>query len=408
MLPETKTILRGSISYLASGILSGITPFIVSLLVSRALGKEGLGFLSVVFTLVLMGVLLSELGLNPVILRDFADPKRVRALPLRAILTFRFAAALFVAALVAALMMLAGVPSLLIPGTSALIIMRSTAGVLENYLKARLLHRIYLGVTFLRAVLQIAVVYVLLHNGSGLGTVLLGLAIVDLLTTLVFGAFSVHELRSAAANLFSHQTDLRSLFAQSLPFMLIGLLTFINERADILLLAAMRGAEEVGLYSAADRFLIVVNLIDSALLATTLPTLTTLLRTKRYGSVMKQLFVIVGGISLVGTAVLFFAAPVLIGVTFRFTESVRLLQVLALAIPAILANRLLRSVLYSLKRERAISVLLALTSVGGVVMNILFIPLYGAMAAALVTVGGEYLLAGLYYRLYVAETHRAP
>lgn len=407
MLAETKKILRGSTSYLASGIVNTAAPFFVSILVSHTLGKEGLGLLSVVLTVALMGIVLSELGFNHIILRDFADAHSVPALPLRTILTTRVLASVAIAAVLSLLQALVGIPSQLFMGTAALIIIRSGAGVLENYLKAQLLHRIYLGLTVLRALAQVTVVFVLLQRGFGLREVLLSLAAVELLTAIAFGAFAARELRRRPSPLLPEKAIVRSLLPQALPFMLIGILMLINERADILLLSVLRGAEEVGIYAAADRFLTAANLIDAALLSTTLPTLTTLIRTERYGNVTKQLFIVVCLLSLVGTVVLFFAAPTLIGITFRFTESVRLLQVLALAIPAILANRLLRTVLYSLKRERAISVLLALTSVGCLVMNVLFIPLYGAMAAALVTVGGEYLLAGLYYRLYVSETRRA-
>ncbi|MEO8168700.1 MAG: oligosaccharide flippase family protein, partial [bacterium] len=128
MYEKTNQIFKGAASYLTSGIVTSVGTFLVSILVSRYLGKEGLGIFSISLSVVLMGVISSEFGLNPLIMREFAaGGKPVRSL--RSIFFIRFAASGVIAALVfvaGSLLHLANTTELILSGTALLIVSRST------------------------------------------------------------------------------------------------------------------------------------------------------------------------------------------------------------------------------------------------------------------------------------------
>lgn len=405
MYEKTKQILKGASSYLTSGIVTSAGTFVISIFVSRYLGKEGLGVLSVSLSVVLMGVVLSELGLNPLIMREFAIG-RTPVRTLRSILLLRFAVSGVIAVLVfvaATVFHLTNGSYLILWGTALLIITRSVGSGLENYLKAKLQHKAYLFLTFLTAAVQLVLIYLLLDVGFGIGETLLALAATDIvkLGVLIFLARS--ELLVGTPVAGGTSLRLRPLLAQGSPFMLIGLLIFVGERADIFLLATFRNAAEAGLYTAADRFLIMGSLIDSSLFASTLPVLSSLSTVSDQRHVTRQILLVAVLISTVAGGLLFFGAPLLIKATFRFSDSVIILQVLSVALPAMIGNRVLRTALYSLHKERQVASGLAIASLASLALNALFIPRYGSMAAAIVTVVFEYALALLYGALYLKK-----
>ncbi len=411
MHEKTTQIFKGATTYLASGIVSSAATFLLSLIVSRYLGKEGLGVFSVCFTVILVGVVLSELGLNPFIMREFAPTGTVPLLSFRSIIILRFAASATVAGCFVAVALLFASTSYSLPiflGTSLLIVSRSVGSGLENLIKAKLRHMAYLFLTLASTIAQVLLVYVVLSFGFGIGEALLALAATDILKLLILMVLTNDELQKPASLEQLRPSRLKPLLAQCAPFMLVGLLTFLSERVDIFLLATFRSAAEAGLYSAADRFLVIGNLIDSSIFASTLPILSSMNNQQNHRYVTRQLLFAMMSVSIVVTIALFFAAPLLIKATFRFPESILLLQMLAISFPAMMINRVVRTALYSIHEERAVATVLAITCIGSIVLNVLFIPRYGAVAAAAVTIFAEYSALSMYGVLYLRTDGRNP
>ncbi len=407
MHDKTTQILKGSSFYLTSSVITSVATFVISIFISRYLGKEGLGVFAVSLSVVLIGVVLSELGFNPLIMREFAPGRPVPDIRLRSIVLLRSGAsfAIAVCLMVFAFFLPSTIGSLSgACGTAVLIVTRSIGSGLENVLKARLQHTVYLVLNLATSATQLIVVYAGLQIGFGIGETILTLAATDTVKLAVLMFLTRRELRGMEPHDTPSTRTLKLILGRGMPFMVIGVLTVLGERSDILLLATLRNAAEAGVYSAADRFLVMGNLIDSALFASALPILSSLTGEFDHRRVTRQVIVAILLLSVVGALILFFAAPLLMNATFRFSESVLLLQVLSISFPAMLANRVLRTALYSLKKERLAAIVLLLVSLVSLGLNVVFIPRFGAIAAAGVTVIGEFVLVFLYGIFYLNES----
>jgi O-antigen/teichoic acid export membrane protein len=393
---KTIVIVRGAGVYFVSTVISSIGTFLVSLIIALHFGKEGLGILSVVLTVVLIGVVVSELGLNPYIIRMFSPGERAADLPFAAIIILRGAAALVAAVFLSAGAMLIA-PQVasagLVAGTAILIVSRSLGSGFENLIKARRRHLTVFAVTLSFTVLQISIAYAGSVVDSVLGDLILLLALADVLKSGVLAFMCRAEIAGSQAGHRFSRDRMRSLMVECIPFMAIGILSLLTERADVLLLAHLRDAATAGVFSAADRFLVLVSFIDASVLASTLPVLRSATSGSERRTITGQLLLTGIIVSVVISAGLCWGAPLAIRSTFRFHESVSLLRLLAIAIPPMVVSRTLRTVLYAAHWERMVAWILGGSCCLSIALNVMFIPTFGAVAAALITVGLEYGVA---------------
>lgn len=400
-------IIKGSAAYLLSGIVSSAAPFIVSLLISRYLGKDALGLFSVCFAIVLAGVLVSDLGLNSFIIREFAGKGNPSTADLRTLIGVRLAASA-VAGIILVGITFVFIPSadpfLLSAAAFALIILRSGAGALENVVKARMYRTTYTLLTIGSSMAHVVLVYAVLDAGSGMDRVFLMMSVVEMIKALLLLWILRRDLMPTHHKLQLTLQRLGGVLTQGLPFAFIGLFTFVMEKAALFLLAAIQGNAAAGVYSAADRFLIIGVLLDSSLFASALPVFSLLSDRIHLDHITKQTLAIVLASAILGTVVLFAGAPVLIGLTFRFPDSIHLLQILSLSLPALLLNSILRIRLFSVHRERDVAIAFGVSCLVNIVLNVAFIPYYGATGAAVVTVVTEYGTSILYGLVYLRGT----
>ncbi|MBM2841636.1 MAG: polysaccharide biosynthesis protein [Bacteroidetes bacterium] len=396
-------ILKGSSTYLASAIISSVAPFLISLLVSRYLGKEALGIFSVCFALILAGVLVSDLGLNSFIVREFAGQQKPLNVNLQTLLIVRMGASLVTAlAIIAVTLFFISSPDSQLLSTAAfgLIVLRSVAGALENVLKARLYRATYAAVTIGSSIVHVALVYSVLNAGHGIERVFLMMTGVEILKTVILMWILRNELTTPGKETLPTVKRLGALLQQGLPFALIGVFTFVNDKAALFLLAAICGNAEAGIFSAADRFLIVGVLLDSSLFASALPVLSLFRERSHVDRVTKQTMVVVSIAAIVGTMVLFVGAPWLINLTFRYAESIGLLRILSLSLPALLLGSVVRIALFSMHEERRVAIAFGITSLISILLNAMFIPFFRSAGAAAITVIMEYGLAFAYGVFY--------
>jgi O-antigen/teichoic acid export membrane protein len=176
----------------------------------------------------------------------------------------------------------------------------------------------------------------------------------------------------------------------------------------VVLLGALRGSQEAGVYAAADRFLISGNLLAFALYGAAFPAFSAMTDLVHRHRVVIQTIRTGILLSAGGAAVLFIFAPELISLTYRFTESVALLRILSLSVPGVIVNSILGSALFALHRERLIATVLGVTCAANIVLNCVSIPLFGATGSAVISVLTEYGFMGVYGVVFVQEARRMP
>jgi O-antigen/teichoic acid export membrane protein len=164
-------------------------------------------------------------------------------------------------------------------------------------------------------------------------------------------------------------------------------------RVDTVLIALLRPASEVGLYGAAYKFIELTQGLVFTVFISLFPTLTSFAarRDARFSSLAQKGFDVVVAAALPLTLAMAFAARPLLEATAgnRYGAAASALQILALYPLVAFANGLLWRILIATHKER-ILLAVALTILAlNVVLNLVFIPLYGYKAAAVTSIASE-------------------
>ena len=362
---------------------------------ARALGVAGYGLYAWVVTTVMVFTLLVEAGMNRLLIRDVArQPERGPGL-MGAVARVRlvFAAVAFVAMLGVFLVVptqdgqllgLAIVGITLFIGAGSLTFDAGFYAAEE----ARFSGVAQVIVTVTAALLGVAAV--LLH--LGLPGLFAGVVASQLLQAayLYFRLQDVHLRPDWDAIL-----PWRPLLRDALPYALLGALNVLYFRIDTVMLQPLRGSEETGIYTAAFKLLEVMLFVPGTLAAVILPRMARYHQedTDRLRASHLRLTRLLFGVGLPVSAALWLFSPWIIATLYgpEYAAATPVLRVLAGAF-----------LFYCLQTPNATLVLsgsvlapVVWLSVGttlfNVVLNVVFIPAYGARAAAATTVASDAL-----------------
>jgi|Napbiome12C3dose_1001474.scaffolds.fasta_scaffold00006_77 O-antigen/teichoic acid export membrane protein len=196
---------------------------------------------------------------------------------------------------------------------------------------------------------------------------------------------------------------MKQVLAGSLPYGLLAVLGLLYFRIDALLLSYIKGSYETGIYGAAYRFLEAVIFIPSAFSMALFPVLSRVHESSAEGirKLYFKSFKIMLGLGLVVLAGYFFILPPVIKFLLpNYLPSIQAIKILSLSIPFMFIHVPAVTVLLStdkyLKQVLSLSVL-ALSF--NILANLIFIPKFGFLAAAWVTVGSEVLSFIIFFLL---------
>lgn len=187
-----------------------------------------------------------------------------------------------------------------------------------------------------------------------------------------------------------------------------NLLNLVFTNSDLLLLAAMTNADEVGRYGSATRLLFVIFSTYYLLLNSLYPAIARV----RNVRLLKNYLLIVVGLLFIGGA---FSSALLAHFSHNILEllygpsihSAYLFRVLIMALPLELGTSLMGTVLSSQGREPILLRCLLAASAFNVTLNLIFIPRYHAIAAAWSTVA-SYVVLWLFCLGFVAMLRIEP
>ncbi len=191
----------------------------------------------------------------------------------------------------------------------------------------------------------------------------------------------------------------RQLLRQAYPLLLNGLTIALLFKSDGLLLGALRGNSELGLYNSAYKFIDALLIIPSTLTMALFPLFsaygaeakTNLLRAYREG--LRLLLVIALPIS-VGT---FFVAPDLIGFiggAEYLPGGAIALQILIFFLPFSYINGVTQYVLIAIDKQKSITPAVVGAAAVNIGLNLLLIPFFGYVASAALTIVTELVMLG--------------
>jgi O-antigen/teichoic acid export membrane protein len=402
-------VFRNSAVLLGGQTVERILKLVLMAVLARYLGKSSFGLYVFVLTYVEFFHLLTDLGLQIILVREMArGPEQADEL-LGSALILKLIFAIVSTLLALFVIQWAGYPAstAVLVGWAALGLflsfrLGSVRQVFDSVFQVRLEMRtpVALGVAseFLSAIGLLAAVWWELD-----------LAVMLAIQNLAYlpGAIVLLWLTKRRISLkpkWSGRT-LLALLRESYPLGLSGLFTLAYVKLDILMLSAMVGDESVGVYAAAYKLTGSLNILPAALLGSLFPLMAQYARTAP--DVLPRLF----QRSL--NAILMISIPLAIGGTIlareiiqlvygeRFADASLVFGVLIWAVAFSFVSYLLTAALSAVDRQRLYLGLTALMTVLNVVLNLFWIPRYGFIGAAAATLITEATLMILCLRLFV-------
>lgn len=390
---EGKTIIKNTVFQSASRfITSGIT-FIITIIIASYLGVSLYGDYTTIVSFVGLFYLVADFGLNAVFIRDQK---------------MSFAGLLY-------LRILISLSLIIIANLIAFALPISQTGFSET---------IKIGISiFSLTILSQAIVFsssaifqkkleyqhLMIANIIGslvtffsVGIVILfNLSFIYIILSFVIGAFFAASLTIKLTNEkvmpFSLPREkAKELIVQSAPLGIMLIANLIYFRIDILLLNSLTSSQDVGIYGFAYRFfdfLIALPLFLSNALYPYMIKDTSNTKTKKF-----LIYAILT--SIIVTIICLIIAPIIGIISHSFSDSQVPLRILVLSLPIFTATSILQWKLIANKKQIYLMWLYMLGAVINVLLNIIFIPSFGYIASAVITIVTEsIILIGLIYKL---------
>lgn len=190
-------------------------------------------------------------------------------------------------------------------------------------------------------------------------------------------------------------TTLKEITFGSLPYGLLGVLGLLYFRIDTLLLVYLRGNFDAGIYTAAYKFLEALIVIPTALSAAIFPVMAKLHQEDL--SKMREVYFksvkLMGGVGILILLCYLVILPEVINKLLPgYKASIEVIKILGLAVPFMFIHAPGVQVLLSTDKYLKQIILLSFFTLGfNVLMNLVFIPEFGYLGAAWVTVASEVL-----------------
>ncbi|MDQ3980412.1 MAG: oligosaccharide flippase family protein [Actinomycetota bacterium] len=394
LLPARRAT-RAVLLVLGLRLVGALTGVVVAGLLSRQLGPAGFGELSVIFTVAILASTVAEFGTNYVVVAEMAaHPWRRRELAAGLALVRGVAGALLATTGSVVLVGVFDRPDAAWAGGAVLATLPLAALTGLTVLhQARLRPEIGAALSLGQSVLWLVAVVV----AGTLGASLAFYGLAYLLVGLVQAAAAWATVGREHPAWSCWRPAAGWIVRRSWPLGIATVLGAVYYRLDAVLVFELSGADAAGFYSAAYRFLDVLQLVPAALAGVLVPLFASACaRGDREGSerVLRLAVTVAAAVALPVAAGAFVAADRIAVAVFgpAFTPTGDVLAVLPLAFFSITTGYMYAAMLVALGQVRVLAVVAALAAVLSVTADLIVIPTWGAVGAAWITVCVEYLV----------------
>ncbi|RRR71295.1 MAG: flippase [Candidatus Viridilinea halotolerans] len=402
----SRTILRNSLFGFAAQIAIKILSFAFTVLIIRNLGANDFGQYAAVIGFGTVFLFIADLGLAPYTVREVArlrdrpeGPAQIQAL-FADLLALRLILGLISGIMVISAAVLTGRPSLMIGAialNSLTVLIYAVHGSSEALLSGYERLDLTSGMRVVNQLVFVLLGALALWLGFGYyGLIIATMIGVAVMTLLVVRAVLALGVRP------SHITPSRwlPLLRAAFPFGVIGLTLGLSYRFDTVLLNIYSGDVPTGHYNAAYNLIFALVTLSNVLNTALYPSLTRQAARdpaslpRVYERLLRYLLMVALPLAVGG----FLLATPLVALLFgaEYGPTAPLLAILIWVIPLMFLTEFLGYVVVIAGRETRVARAVIMSSSVNIVANLLFIPIYGVWAAAIITVVTELVLLGQY------------
>lgn len=238
----------------------------------------------------------------------------------------------------------------------------------------------------------------------GLNFAVLGAILAFLLSYTLYFLITYYLSGGIKFKFYRTIRDYKKLLIGVLPYGILGILSILYFRIDILLLSHFRGVEEISLYGLSFRFLEAISFFPVAISSVLFPSFASL-HIKGSIDVIKLYwasFKILGFISIFIFLGYLLLTPIFVRSFLpEYIGAITSIIILSFSIPFMFLHLPATNLLLSSEKFlKPVIHLSLLTALFNIVLNIIFIPKYGFIASAWITVGSE-ILSFLLFFIYL-------
>jgi O-antigen/teichoic acid export membrane protein len=371
---------------------------VVTLTLVRSLGDAGFGQWATVFAVTEVVGYLSDFGLEQLAVRRAAADPRREADWVGALISLRFALGVpLVVASLAILLPISVSPEM--RATAVLVSATILAGAIAGaraILQLRVRNDLAMVVTTVNSALWAVAVVAIAQGDGSMVAFAAAFLVVLVFTNSLYLPFA---LRMGSIRMRGSRELWRPLLRVGIPLGVAGLLTIAYVRIDGVLVFALAGEDEAGLYGAVYRVLDRIQFLPVVVMTTLFPLIAAAWPADRgrVHRLVQAAFDLLTVLALPALAFTVVTADPVVDLLFgdEFERAAPALPILMGAFIAVSFWQLALNVIIVVGLERRLVVLAALGLVVNVVLNLIFIPPFGFLAAAWITVATETLVAVL-------------
>lgn len=412
-MSTAKKIAKNTSILFTGSIISKIFTFILTIFIARLLGNAEFGKFSFAISFASLFLILTDFGLKNLIQREIARDKASVNRYIGTSLVIKIFLSLITLFLIFVTINLLDYPAdttLAVYIAAMIIILESFSDTFASAFNAFEKMSYAVFAKLVRVILRFAITLPLLFLGYGLVTVLivfLGVHLIDLVIHIFIYFRRIGNLDLNFRFEFS-----KELIKRAIPFGIATIFIVIYFKIDITMLSKMKGDSVVGWYSAAYSLMEGLYFFPQALVTALGPI------TAIYFLKSKEKLIEVYKISF--KYILFFSIPVAIITTLLsdsiilsfygndFFNSIKALQILIWSIIPAFLTYILGLMLVSSNRENVGMYTTGLTAFINVGLNLLLIPKYSYIGAAIATIICEVILLIINYTLVSKYLYRLP
>lgn len=367
----------------------------VTILLTRHLGPTGYGYYNTAVTFVGFFIVLADLGVYPILVREMSQRPEERERIYGNIVVYRTLSALLVMLLAFLVGSLMPYPQI-VKFAIGIYALASFFGLLVNLVMAVFQINYRMDLPTISDVLGRALYLFLLFFGLQRGYGLYGIfwllvltTIFNLILNLVLGRRYI-KFKPAFEFPF-----IKEFFKESLPMGLVTILGMIHFKIDTILLSVMKPAYDVGLYGAAYRIFENLIIIPGIFVGLMFPKFSELYIQDR--NILKNTFqktIDILILAVMPILILFFLlSPYLIQIIAGsdFAPSALALRILVFSLPFTFLISPFSYLLVASKKQTRLIYVWGAMSILNIVLNLIYIPKYSYRGAAAITVVTEML-----------------
>jgi len=252
-------------------------------------------------------------------------------------------------------------------------------------------------------VIKIPIVWFFISIEQELVMIIYALIIAEIISLIISGCLIRRCFKLVLDNLFFKSIPI--LLKKVWPLAVVFILSAIYFRIDMMMLEVMKGEKAVGIYSASYKLIEFLSIIPGTVTIAALPGLTAEYSANIEGfraSFFKTLTVLgIGGAAIGLFLYLFSKQVVLLLYGPLFSDSVLSLNILSGVIFFLFVNGYLAYVTIATNNDKAVALIIVISTILNVLLNFYLIPRYSHVGAALSTLISEVFMLLCYIVLFI-------